>query len=235
MILSTTPSLVIPLNGLFIGEPVKHVRGYMTSISTRVPVSKAFLSVYGFEGDAQADTAHHGGPDRAVHHYPLENYHFYAEQGYLRDSKASAPGFGENISTEGLQETDLCIGDIWRLGQALVQVTMPRSPCFKMNHQFSNPQLSRISQESLRTGWLYRVLEQGMVHEDASLTLIDRISDVTVSEAMSIYFSRNLRGPALERLFQCSGLSQRWRSVLGKRLAAGRVENWDSRLYGADA
>ncbi|WP_117076165.1 MOSC domain-containing protein, partial [Klebsiella pneumoniae] len=97
-----------------------------------------------------------------------------------------APAFGENLSTEGLTEKNVYIGDIFRWGEALIQVTQPRSPCFKLNYHFAVSDMAQLMQNSGKTGWLYRVVAGGQVSSDAPLALVSRLSDVSVHEAGAI-------------------------------------------------
>ncbi|ACM00091.1 Pyridoxal kinase [Cereibacter sphaeroides KD131] len=128
----------------------------------------------GFEGDEQADRRVHGGPEKAVHHYPSDHYESWrAELGDLPAILAPG-GFGENLSTAGLTEAEVAVGDTFRLGGALIQVSQGRQPCWKLNHRFGVPDMARRVQLTGRTGWYYRVLEPGTVAPGDRLELIDR-------------------------------------------------------------
>ncbi|VFS71391.1 6-N-hydroxylaminopurine resistance protein [Raoultella planticola] len=119
------------------------------------------LGELGLEGDEQAEKKIHGGPDRALCHYPREHYAHWALELPQQADLFCAPAFGENLSTEGLTENDVCIGDIFRWGEALIQVTQPRSPCFKLNYHFAVSDMAQLMQNSGKTGWLYRVVAGG--------------------------------------------------------------------------
>ena len=93
--------------------------------------------VTGFEGDEQADRKHHGGPDMAVHHYPLDHYVAWKCENPLRATKFAKPGaFGENISARGMTEETVCVGDVYKVGTARIQVSQARQPCWKLNVRF---------------------------------------------------------------------------------------------------
>ena len=128
----------------------------------------------GLAGDEQADRVHHGGVDKAVHHYPYEHYAFWRDAIGDRPLLGSPGGFGENISTQGLLETQVCIGDRFRLGTALVEVSHGRKPCWKISHRFSLPKLTAQFVKTGRVGWYYRVLEPGMVAAGNAIELLDR-------------------------------------------------------------
>ena len=128
----------------------------------------------GLEGDEQADRVHHGGIDKAIHHYPRDHYASWRVE--LPDHPLlQAPGaFGENISTSGLDETTVCLGDQFRLGTALVEISQGRQPCWKLNRRFgSNAVLARMVQTGF-SGWYYRVLESGEVAAGDHAILVER-------------------------------------------------------------
>ncbi|MBA1146024.1 MOSC domain-containing protein [Ectothiorhodospiraceae bacterium WFHF3C12] len=132
-----------------------------------------WLSRQGFSGDEQADRTHHGGDDRAVCHYPADHLPVWRGR-YPGKADAFVPGaFGENISANGWLEDQVCVGDVFRLGEALIQVSQPRQPCWKVNARFGIDDLSRAMVESRRNGWLYRVLEPGRVAPGAVLERLE--------------------------------------------------------------
>ncbi len=108
------------------------------------------LTELGIAGDEQAEKSYHGGPDRALCHYPREHYPHWAQMFPEQAALFCAPAFGENLSTEGLTEKNVFIGDIFRWGDALIQVTQPRSPCFKLNFHFGISDMSAQMQDSGR-------------------------------------------------------------------------------------
>ncbi|MDP2058036.1 MAG: MOSC domain-containing protein, partial [Thiobacillus sp.] len=121
------------------------------------------LSVTGFLGDEQGDPSRHGGPDKAVHHYPFEHYAAWCRELPDLAEHFRPGGFGENISTTGLTEQNVCVGDQFSLGTAHIQVAQARQPCWKLGVRFGIPDMPRHVQASARTGWYYRVLEAGVV------------------------------------------------------------------------
>ncbi|WP_332819578.1 MOSC domain-containing protein [Sphingopyxis sp.] len=128
----------------------------------------------GLAGDEQADRTVHGGIDKAIHHYPADHYPWWRE--YLGDVPLlDAPGaFGENISTAGLDEQNVFLGDRFRLGTALVEVTQARQPCWKLDHRFETKGVMAQVVKTRRTGWYYRVLEPGQVQAGDALELVER-------------------------------------------------------------
>ena len=128
----------------------------------------------GLVGDEQADRTVHGGIDKAIHHYPADHYDWWRE--FLGDAPLlDAPGaFGENISTAGLDEQNVFLGDRFRLGTALVEVTQARQPCWKLDHRFGAKGVMAQVVKTRRTGWYYRVLEPGQVRAGDALDLVER-------------------------------------------------------------
>lgn len=159
---------------LHIGRPslvVRIGRPFSTAINRRVAPGPQQLTPTGFVGDRVADTRHHGGPDRAVNCYPREHYAWLVEQ---LGHEVEMPAFGENLTTEGLLETDVCIGDTFRVGTALVQVSQPRQPCWKLAHKHGAPELPRRMVAAGFTGFYVRILEVGTVQAGDTLELSHR-------------------------------------------------------------
>ncbi|HJS13281.1 MOSC domain-containing protein [Sphingopyxis sp.] len=141
----------------------------------KLPVADAVaVGAMGLIGDEQADRTVHGGIDKAVHHYPADHYDWW--RGQLGEVPLlDAPGaFGENISTAGLDEKNVFLGDRFRLGTALVEVTQARQPCWKLDHRFQAKGVMALVVKTRRTGWYYRVLEPGYVRAGDTLDLVDR-------------------------------------------------------------
>ncbi|MGV3730940.1 MAG: MOSC domain-containing protein [Sphingopyxis sp.] len=150
-------------------------RGDEMSAIAKRPVAEAVaVGAMGLAGDEQADRTVHGGVDKAIHHYPADHYDWW--RGQLGDAPLlDAPGaFGENVSTLGLDEQTVCLGDRFRLGTALIEVSQARQPCWKLDHRFGVKGVMAKVVTSCRTGWYYRVLEPGMVQAGDALGLVDR-------------------------------------------------------------
>jgi MOSC domain-containing protein YiiM len=123
----------------------------------------------GLIGDQQADLRVHGGPDKAIYCYPMEHYAKWLAERPSAEELLMPGGFGENLTTRGLDEDLVCIGDVLRIGGVTVQVTRPREPCFKLGLRFKDPQILRELLRSGRSGWYLRVLEPGLVEAGASI------------------------------------------------------------------
>ncbi|ADO50580.1 6-hydroxyaminopurine reductase [[Enterobacter] lignolyticus] len=190
------------------------------------------LTDAGLAGDEQAEKAWHGGPDRALCHYPREHYADWAREFPEQADLFFAPAFGENLSTEGLTEKNVYIGDIFRWGGALIQVTQPRSPCFKLNYHFGISDISSLMQNSGRVGWLYRVIAGGPVSSEQPLELASRLSDVSVYEAAAIAWHMPFDDDRYHRLLSAAGLSVSWARTMQKRRISGVIEDNSRRLWG---
>ena len=139
------------------------------------PVTAAtlHLDALNLEGDRQADLRVHGGPDKAVYAYPSE--HLPRWNAELGPQPPFGPGtFGENLTTAGCLEDEVRIGDVWAWGEALLQVSQPRSPCYKLAMITGRPDLLKRLVESGRTGWYLRVLKQGRVPVAGPIRVVER-------------------------------------------------------------
>src|SRR3546814_350096 len=170
----------------------------------------------GLAGDEQADRTVHGGIDKAIHHYPADHYDWW--RGYLGDVPLlDAPGaFGENISTLGLDEENVFLGDRFRLGTALVEVTQARQPCWKLDHRFAAKGVMASVVKTRRSGWYYRVLEPGRVRAGDALDLVDRPYP---GWPLASLFGLLIGGEEKSRLADLPALRDRTSVVSGKRVS----------------
>jgi MOSC domain-containing protein YiiM len=118
---------------------------------------------HGLAPDEQADKRHHGGPDMAVHLYPLDHHAWWESQIGEHELLREAGAFGSNLAVRGLTESDVHIGDRFRLGSALVEISQPRKPCWKIEHRFGQSGMVANIVKSARCGWYFRVIETGEV------------------------------------------------------------------------
>lgn len=201
----------------------------------KAPVERPLrLGTNGFEGDEQADRRVHGGAEKAVHHYPFDHYSVWrAELGFL-PALQTAGGFGENISATGPTEASVAVGDIFRLGTALIQVSQGRQPCWKLNRRFEVPDMARRVQRTGRTGWYYRVLQPGTVKPQDRLDLIDRLApDWTLHRLWYALYVDRLNRQELAAIAALDVLAEGWRKYAIRRLDSGKVEDWNRRLDGS--
>ena len=172
------------------------------------------ITPLGFAGDEQADLVHHGGADKAIHHYPFDHYAFWRGQ-FGDNDRLTAPGnFGENISTLGLTEDMVWLGDRFRLGTALIEVSHGRQPCWKQGHHFGRPDLTARMVRTGRAGWYYRVLEPGQATAGDRLTLVERgLPEWNLARLFAVLIGGKAeRSPAILReLAALPVLAEAWR------------------------
>lgn len=195
------------------------------------PVASAELGFTGFGGDEQGDNKRHGGVEKAVHHYCLDHYVLWRHELGELDPLAQPGAFGENLAVEGLNEDGVCIGDVWALGEAVVQVSQARQPCWKLNSRFGVPDMARRLQSSGRTGWYYRVLEPSRVIEGDALHLLHRPNPLwPVSRLLAVLYTGEQDWRSLEDMAMLKELSESWKRLAARRLETGKVEDWSKRL-----
>ncbi len=222
---------------IFSGQGTELVPGLVSAIHKQATSIPLWCGANGLAGDEQCDQRHHGGPDRALHYYPpittpggtTGRRRWACRPAYPWQPAA----FGENLSGIGLTEAQACIGDVYRLGEALIQISQPRSPCFKLNQRFGYGQMSQVMQLSGRCGWLLRVLEEGMVMPQERLELVDRpYPELTVKRTADILFNQLRNEADLLLLLENPALSPNWRKHAADWLEHGVVADWRRRLLG---
>jgi len=180
------------------------------------PINKSvFLSYLNFEGDGQADLVHHGGKDKAVCVYPYEHYIYWEEK---LGVKLTAGAFGENLTVNGLNEESARIGDIYQLGEAVVQITQPREPCYKIAKKHGIKEFPLLIQQTGYSGFYMRVLQEGEVSIHDKLKLIaPHPLRVTISLANRIMFKDKNNRREIEKILSVQELSENWRKRLLNR------------------
>ena len=210
-------------------DPDDHV--WTTGFFKTPTTVSLWLGQLNLDGDGQADLENHGGPEKAVNVYPAEHYPYWSQTIGLANLQPG--GFGENFTTEGLLETDVCIGDVFEFGDSLVQVSQPRQPCWKLARRWQVKDLALRVQETGRTGWYFRVLREGHVQTGDRLVLVERHHpNWTVSAANEVMHRRTHDRQATQDLADCVHLSSRWRDKLKRRALTGTIESTSSRLDG---
>ncbi|WP_137165646.1 MOSC domain-containing protein [Salinimonas lutimaris] len=168
------------INALFAGKPAPFgPRGAPSSI---IKASASTLTVRqtGTDEDEQGNKKLHGGPEKVLHQYSYEGYQ---QLDRLLPQHSFAPGtIGENLLVEGMHDNNVFIGDVYRFGEVVLQVSAPRAPCNKISHRFGIKNMDRLVGLHGITGWYYRVIETGVLNLDDSVSLVSR-PDNTVSIA----------------------------------------------------
>ena len=203
------------------GEPVS------TGIFKEPVAGRVMLRTLNLDGDRQADLTVHGGPEKAVYVYPSEHYAFWKRE--LPDMELPWGVFGENFTTEGMFETEINIGDRFRIGTAEVMVTQPRMPCYKLGIRFGRTDIIKRFLVSERTGFYLSVLKEGEVGVDDELQLFDKnASGVRVVDVTRLYSSDKHNVELLRRAIATEALPENWRDYFRKRIeAAARQETND--------
>lgn len=207
---------------LFIGKPRAVTVAGVTfrSGGAKSAVASAFLRLDGFDGDGPSNLKHHGGRDRTACVYPLEHYAWWkAAHGF----DVGPGGFAENLTVEGAFEDALCIGDIVRVGEALVQVSLPRDPCGTLDRLTGIPGLGATAREAGKAGFHMRTLEEGVVRAGDPFEVVERDpAAFTVALALDLYHGRSRDPDLARRLFAIPSLAEQGRREIAQRLAATR-------------
>ena len=171
----------------------------------------------GIHGDAQADRTVHGGPEKAVYFYPLEHY---AAWETLLDTGSLQPGsFGENITSEGLLEADLNIGDILQIGTATLQVVQPRSPCYKLQIRFGRLDMTALFFQQAKPGWYASVLQEGSFSAQDGIVLLNRAPEaITVADIWRYSASQTPDKSTVERIRKLKLLPDFWKDRIARHL-----------------
>lgn len=230
--MTATPEPV-RVDALLTGRARPYTRpGSMSAIDKQPVQGVLTIDTSGLAGDEQGDRRVHGGPDKAVHHYPFEHYATWRTELGALPALASAGAFGENISTRGLTEKNVCLGDRFELGTALLEVSQGRQPCWKLNDRFDVAGMARRVQDSGRTGWYYRVLRPGQARAGDALHLTARPHpDWPLDRLMGLLAGRVLDPDQLREALALP-LVPSWRKLLERRLASRRIEDWTRRIEG---
>lgn len=192
-------------------------RTYHTGIDKSAVAGAVRLARLNLAGDGQGDLKNHGGEYQAVYCYPQEHYGYWATA-LARDDFAYGQ-FGENFTTQGLLESEVCVGDSFRVGEAVIQVTQPRVPCYKLANKLGIPGFDKTFLRANRSGFYVRVLEEGLVEAGDSIALVSKDPiGMTVAEVKAALYLDKTRAAA-ERARRIEALSPGWKRSFEKLLA----------------
>lgn len=204
-------------------------REWTTGIFKEPTEDKIWLSKTGLDGDEQGDKKNHGGPEKALFAYPIKHYKMWQKE---LDVEIDTGGMGENLAVLEMDEYSVCIGDTYKFGDAVIQVSQPRQPCWRPARRFRVKDLALRIQNTGRTGWYFRVLEEGHVISRIDLELIERPNPewtiAAANEAMHVH-KDNLK--MTEELASVEELAPNWKRTLNQRLR-GRERDIRRRVYG---
>ncbi|CDT86228.1 MULTISPECIES: MOSC domain-containing protein [Vibrio diabolicus subgroup] len=214
------------------GKTVPYAHGAQSAINKQVLPERQHATELGFISDEQGDPRFHGGIQKALHIYPSEHYPIWQQQLGERTIFQSAGGFGENISSEGVTESTICLKDKIRIGSTLLEVSQGRMPCWKLNVRFDQHDMARRLQDTLRTGWYFRVLEEGDIGAGDEIILCERpYPEWPLARIMGAVFTGCLDREELTKLSELP-LVESWGKLVERRLETGEVEDWEMRLVG---
>ncbi len=169
------------------------------------------------DGDRQADLSVHGGPDKAVYAYPAEHYDYW--RGELPDMNLPWGMFGENLTTEGLLEDKVNVGDRFQIGSAVLMVTQPRMPCYKLGLKFERDDIVKRFLRSRHTGFYFSVIEEGKVGASDAIEFVSRDENkVTVADITRLYVSERNNLEMLHRAVNVEALPEGWRGYFGQQI-----------------
>ena len=172
--------------------------------------------------DRQADLTVHGGRDKAVYAYPSEHYEYWSRE--LPGTTLNWGHFGENLTTKGLSEETVCIGDCLRVGRAVLRVTQPRMPCYKLALRFGRDDMIKRFLASGRSGFYFSVVEEGSAGAGSTIQVVSRdINHVSVADIYRLYFRPGRDPELLGRVENLSALPESWKRQLSLRALPARL------------
>lgn len=206
-------------------------RAWTSGIIKAAVTGPVWLARTNLAGDGQADPLNHGGPDKAVCVYPAGHYpHWRANLALQLEYGA----FGENFTVAGLSEAEVCVGDVWSVGGALVAVSQPRQPCWKLARRWAVKDLALRVQQTGRTGWYFRVVREGLVAAGDLLTLAERPApNWTITRANEVMHHRKTDFALAAELAAVPTLSASWRATLQARAVKHVQPDTATRLEGS--
>lgn len=184
-----------------------------TAIAKTPVNTDVYLGKLGFSGDEQANLELHGGPDKAVCFYPFEHYKYFEQ----KIKKLPLGAFGENLTVLNMPEISVCIGDIFQIGEAVLQISQPRQPCFKLSLINNIPKMPHMLQETGFTGYYARVLTEGNINTDSKITLLEKHPEnISIDFINKIYFHNVGDLETMEKILKIPEISDEVRDVLGR-------------------
>lgn len=208
--------------GVFIGQPRNHASAgeteWVTSIFREAVHGEVFCTRTGLEGDQVTDRRVHGGPEKAVLCYAISHYPKWRTELHL---PMEAGGFGENMAVDGLDESNVCVGDVYAIGEVEVQVSQPRGPCATLARRWARPDLVKIVCGNHRSGWYLRVLREGKLQAGDKMELRRRPQPSwTIARAAQVNYSPDRQLSELRELIDLPELSMDWKCDLRIKLQA---------------
>lgn len=205
-------------------------REWETGIFKESKEGEIWLSETGLVGDEVGDKKNHGGAEKALFAYPMKHYGYWNQ--VLPGVEMEVGGMGENLVLSGVDESVVCIGDVYQFGGAIIQVSQPRSPCWRPARRHKVIDLALRIQQTGLTGWYYRVLKEGKVSGNTALILLERSYPLwTIAKCNEVMYEKKDDFKLTKELADCPVLAKNWKRTLNRRLE-GIESVLAKRVYG---
>lgn len=186
----------------------------------KTPIDKPVnVSRLNIEGDEQADLTNHGGEDKAVYAFSADCYDYWCK---TLGKQTLPPGsFGENLTISGLDESQVCIGDQFTIGECILEVSQPRVPCFKLGIAMGDKHMPRLFTQSYKTGVYFRVIKEGVISKnDQAVITFSPKNSVSIKDLFRSVFDKQFdnKKEIMEKAITNVALADEWASTLVKRL-----------------
>jgi MOSC domain-containing protein YiiM len=204
------------------GMPGQSDREWRTAYYKEPVSAPVRVGRLGLDGDEQFDRESHGGPDRALLGYSAEHYASWRAE--LGIETMGPGGFGENLTISGQNETGVCVGDTYAIGDARIQVTQPRGPCANISRRWQRPDMVKRVAQTSRFGWYLRVLDEGEIAAGMAVRLVERpYPGWNVAHVFRLRAEPGLDPETVAALARCPELSPGYRERFGQLAASGRI------------
>ena len=209
----------VVLAGVYAGKPARLPDGTLSAIVKTAAQGPVWLGPEGLVGDQVANRRVHGGPEQALHHYPAEHYARWAQR-FPEIAEKLVPGsIGENLSTRGLSEQNVHIGDVFAVGQVRIEVSQPRMPCGKIDARYGIEGLTEAVMTTGHAGWYYRVRQTGSFAAGDDFVRVERASgSLSLAEFWAVQQAHRPSAEQLQGAARAPGLSPKWRLRFEQRL-----------------
>jgi MOSC domain-containing protein YiiM len=212
---------VVSVNVGFPREVTRKGMTVQTAIYKQPVLGQVEMDEINLAGDRQADLTVHGGRDKAVYAYPYEHYEYWRKE--LPGATLNWGHFGENLTTKGLSEETVCIGDCLRVGSAVLRVTQPRMPCYKLALRFDLDDMIKRFLASGRSGFYFSVVEAGSVGAGSRIELLARDTNhVSIADIQRLYLGPARDPELLKRIAKLVALPESWKRELSLRAQMNR-------------
>ena len=205
-------------------KKLDHANGSVESGIYKLPVQGSVsITQNGLDGDKQADLKAHGGPDKVVCVYPVEHHDWWLEE---FDIVFEAGAAGENFTSYGLTEHNVCIGDQYKIGSVTLEVSQPRQPCYNLAARHGNKAIAKQVQQAGKTGFYFRCIESGYAEAGDEIILINRPNpDFTIGSANDLMHIDKMNIELMQKFVNLETLSSSWKKYFNKRIKTMTIDS----------